>query len=194
MAIQTINIGNLVNDGLGDDLRTAFQKVNNNFAELEAELALNGSNIGNGAGVFKQKTEFNLEFRSIVSGRYVSVTEFDQAIQIASTAPEAFNKFATDVGIIQATTANAGYITIQGAPAPNSVSGRKDIEVTTNTSNEIRIKNIIPVTDILTTFDFGGVTGNYAWSTQFSLANSNIDFGTVLNPGRIDLDLGSIVT
>ena len=28
MAIQTINIGNQVNDGLGDDLRSAFQEVN----------------------------------------------------------------------------------------------------------------------------------------------------------------------
>ena len=29
MTIQTINIGNVVNDGLGDDLRTAFEKVVN---------------------------------------------------------------------------------------------------------------------------------------------------------------------
>ena len=34
MTIQTINIGNVVNDGLGDNLRSAFQKVNDNFAEL----------------------------------------------------------------------------------------------------------------------------------------------------------------
>jgi len=37
MAIQIINIGNAVNDGSGDDLRTAFVKVNNNFAELNYE-------------------------------------------------------------------------------------------------------------------------------------------------------------
>jgi len=29
MAIQTINIGNIANDGTGDDLREAFIKVNN---------------------------------------------------------------------------------------------------------------------------------------------------------------------
>lgn len=34
MAIQYINIGSLANDGSGDPLRTAFAKVNNNFAEL----------------------------------------------------------------------------------------------------------------------------------------------------------------
>ncbi len=35
MAISTINIGTLANDGTGDDLREAFVKVNNNFTELD---------------------------------------------------------------------------------------------------------------------------------------------------------------
>ena len=35
MAIQTINIGTIANDGTGDDLREAFVKVNNNFTELD---------------------------------------------------------------------------------------------------------------------------------------------------------------
>ena len=34
MAKQTINIGTSANDRTGDNLRTAFQKVNANFAEL----------------------------------------------------------------------------------------------------------------------------------------------------------------
>jgi hypothetical protein len=34
MAKQTINIGSNANDGTGDPLRTAFQKINENFAEL----------------------------------------------------------------------------------------------------------------------------------------------------------------
>lgn len=36
MAKQTINIGTTANDRSGDNLRTAFQKVNANFAELYA--------------------------------------------------------------------------------------------------------------------------------------------------------------
>lgn len=35
MPIQTINIGTSANDGTGDPLRTAFQKVNNNFAYIQ---------------------------------------------------------------------------------------------------------------------------------------------------------------
>ena len=34
MTIQNINIGNIANDGTGDDLREAFRKVNENFDEL----------------------------------------------------------------------------------------------------------------------------------------------------------------
>jgi hypothetical protein len=34
MPKQTINIGSTANDGTGDPLRTAFQKINDNFAEL----------------------------------------------------------------------------------------------------------------------------------------------------------------
>ena len=58
MAIQTINIGTNPNDGTGDDLRTAFDKVNDNFAEL---LAVGGetntaSSLGIGEAIFAQKT------------------------------------------------------------------------------------------------------------------------------------------
>ena len=38
MAIQTIKIGSYANDGSGDDLRTAFTKVNANFALLGTDI------------------------------------------------------------------------------------------------------------------------------------------------------------
>lgn len=44
MAIQTINLGTYANDGTGDDLRTAFQKVNANILELASTSY--GANIG----------------------------------------------------------------------------------------------------------------------------------------------------
>jgi len=44
MAIQTINLGTYANDGTGDDLRTAFEKVNANLIELYSISG--GANIG----------------------------------------------------------------------------------------------------------------------------------------------------
>lgn len=38
MTQQSINVGNLPNDGTGDPIRAAFQKVNNNFTEIYARL------------------------------------------------------------------------------------------------------------------------------------------------------------
>lgn len=43
MAKQTINIGSTANDGTGDPLRTAFDKVNDNFDELYAAGSFSGS-------------------------------------------------------------------------------------------------------------------------------------------------------
>ena len=36
MAKQTVNIGSAANDGTGDPLRTAFDKLNDNFDEVYA--------------------------------------------------------------------------------------------------------------------------------------------------------------
>ena len=54
MAIQTINIGTIANDGTGDDLREAFVKVNNNFTELDTRdpEKTTGANLGSGRGCF----------------------------------------------------------------------------------------------------------------------------------------------
>ena len=52
MAIQTIKIGTYPNDGTGDDLRTAFEKVNANFQELNVDINVaSAENIGPGVGI-----------------------------------------------------------------------------------------------------------------------------------------------
>jgi hypothetical protein len=66
MTIQTINLGSYANDGTGDDLRTAFEKVNANFALLEADVT-GAVNLGSGTGVFAQKNSTTLELKSLTS-------------------------------------------------------------------------------------------------------------------------------
>lgn len=47
MAIQTINLGSYANDGSGDDLRTAFRKVNENFSLLGTDIPISeATNLG----------------------------------------------------------------------------------------------------------------------------------------------------
>ena len=191
MTIQTINIGNVVNDGLGDDLRTAFQKVNANFADLSAQLSITAVNVNDtGVGVFKEKVGAELRFKKLVSGTKMLLTDTDTSIVVNNTAPDAFIRIDTDAGVMLASTHQ--QITVAGAAAPGSVTSIKDIEVTAFGS-AISIKTIIPVTDILTSYDFGAITGTLNNSMQALFAVSNIDFGTITLPGRFDLDCGTIV-
>ena len=191
MTIQTINIGNVVNDGLGDDLRSAFQKVNANFSDLSTQLTITAVNVNDtGVGVFKEKVGAELRFKKLVSGTKMLLTDTDTSIVVNSTAPDAFTRIDTDAGVMLASTHQ--QITLAGTAAPGSVTSVKDIEVTAFGST-ISIKTIIPVTDILTSYDFGAITGTLNNSMQALFAVANIDFGTITLPSRFDLDCGSIV-
>ena len=64
--LQTIVVGAYANDGTGDDLRTAFQKVNDNFASLFGDLTLtSAANLGTGEGVYSSTVDTQLQFKSI---------------------------------------------------------------------------------------------------------------------------------
>ena len=191
MTIQTINIGNVVNDGLGDDLRTAFQKVNANFADLSTQLTITATNVGTvGVGVFKEKVGADLRFKKLVSGTKMLLNENTDTVTVNNTAPDAFIRIDTDAGVMLASTYQ--QITLAGTAAPGSTTSRKDIEVNAFGST-ISFKTIIPVTDILESYDFGTINGAYTNAMQVALQSANIDFGTVLLPGRIDIDCGSIL-
>src|SRR6056300_1484928 len=56
MAKQTINIGTTANDGTGDPLRTAFDKVNDNFTELYADDAGDVNSVNAGTGISVDQT------------------------------------------------------------------------------------------------------------------------------------------
>lgn len=51
MAKQVINIGTTANDGTGDPLRTAFDKVNDNFTELYTDDAGDVGSVDGGTGL-----------------------------------------------------------------------------------------------------------------------------------------------
>lgn len=89
MAIQTINIGNIANDGTGDDIRVAFGKVNDNFEELDLRNpgTLTASNIGAaGEGIFAQKEGVDLQFKKIIGGTGTTLTSTNNTITIDGSA------------------------------------------------------------------------------------------------------------
>jgi hypothetical protein len=126
MAIQNINIGNLVNDGLGDDLRTAFQKVNANFSELYTKLAITAAeNVGlTGVGIFKTIDVDTIQFKKLVAGTGVTVTDNTDTVTIASPAQNAFTTVITDAGNLAATTSTDSFGIKAGSNVTVDIDGR----------------------------------------------------------------------
>lgn len=85
-------LGTYANDGTGDDLRTAFEKVNNSFAQLSSSDVNNGTNlgadIGNVGNVFKQRnTSGVLEFKTLTStDNSITFSHTDTTVNLAATA------------------------------------------------------------------------------------------------------------
>jgi hypothetical protein len=84
MPIQRIEIGGYANDGTGDDLRTAFNKVNANFTLLDSDAQINdGATVGTGTAVLKGKTSTILQFKSLTStDNSVTLTSTDNTVNL----------------------------------------------------------------------------------------------------------------
>jgi hypothetical protein len=103
MAVQLIKIGNVANDGTGDDLREAFIKVNQNFEELDLrdDEQTTASNLGDiGEGIFFRRNAYNLEFKKISAGTNVTLTADDNKIVIAADSGVSDLTITTDVGSV----------------------------------------------------------------------------------------------
>jgi hypothetical protein len=181
MAIQTINIGNIVNDGLGDDLRTAFQKVNANFTDLQASLIVTASNATTtGQGLVANGTGSNLIFKNLLAGTKIDLVGFTDAIRIDCTQPDAFTRIDTDTGVILAD--DYENITIQGSDNISVTASGQVITIDTDRDLET----------LFTSLDFGPIASNFTTSLQFAVSSLNVDLGTITNPGDFYIDLGAI--
>lgn len=94
-SIELINVGAAPNDGAGDPIRTAFEKVNENFVALNNEVAngagaiTNAINVGSSpaaAGVFLDKDGSTLRFKKLVPGSGITLGATSNEITISSSA------------------------------------------------------------------------------------------------------------
>jgi len=87
MSLLEINIGGYANDGTGDDLREAFNKVNLNFQELDLrdDESTTASNMGAlGEGIFATKLNYDLKFKKLFAGPGIDLTSNDERITITA--------------------------------------------------------------------------------------------------------------
>ena len=101
MAITRINVGNIANDGTGDDLRQAFVKVNNNFDELDARVVPqnNAENLGTGEGVYYTKDTNTLQFRSLIAGDNIALSGDGTSITITNNGNISITTDGTTLGL-----------------------------------------------------------------------------------------------
>lgn len=115
MAIQIINVGNIANDGTGDDLREAFLKINNNFQELDLrnDEQTSAINLGSvGEGLFYNKVNYELQFKKIVAGSDITLSSDNQTITISANGGLKSITVNSDSGNIELT--NTDTISIVG--------------------------------------------------------------------------------
>ena len=114
MALQTINLGSTANDGTGDDLREAFEKVIFNFADLDARSPeqTSATNLGAGAGIFAGINTAELQFKSLVGGSNVTLTPTTSSITIDVDAGVTQFVVAADNGSLTVTESTT--FTIEG--------------------------------------------------------------------------------
>lgn len=139
MAVQLINIGNVANDGTGDDLREAFIKVNQNFEELDLrdDEQTTASNLGEiGEGLFLRRNIYDLEFKKISAGANITLTADDEKIVIATP----------DIGVTDVTvTADSGSIVLDDSAAITIAGGA---DITTSIVDGTLTVNYVGITDL----------------------------------------------
>jgi len=115
MALRTINLGSVANDGTGDDLREAFEKVIFNFNELDARTPeeTTAINLGAGAGIFASINDAELQFKSLIAGTNVTLDTTDSDV-ITVNVDAGVTQFviASDSGSLTVTENNT--VTIEG--------------------------------------------------------------------------------
>ena len=193
MAISSINIGTLANDGTGDDLREAFIKVNNNFTELDARQAENTTatnrlaDDGTTKGVFAEKVNDNLVFKNLKAGPNVSLSADNNQITITSSGIVSI-LFTTDQGSLNpigsqgqvqikgtngAITSGAGSVITVDSALANETNPTLSATLDANGNNFINVGTI-------TANNYDGLVNGVDVDDLNSLIG--FDFGSINNP------------
>lgn len=221
MAIQEINVGNIPNDGTGDDLREAFVKVNQNFTDVNTRInavPTQAENLGTtGEGLFAQKVDDTLQFKSIVGGSNITLTANGTSIELSARGGLDEVLVLTDNGSATVTSNSPMSLTAT-APAQVRSDGTNiifelqntgvvshDIAPTLSANLNANSKNIQGAATINANTFIGNLTGTVHGIDVRELNeyfNNYWDFGTVL-PGEYksiidylvkeqDVDLGAL--
>jgi hypothetical protein len=186
MNIQNINIGNFANDGTGDDLREAFIKVNQNFQNIELNQII-ARNLGtSGIEVFAQKENNELQFRRLLGGNDIVLTQTESTIIIESTVTPNFVVISPNGSVFVSNNSTLNLIADEGI----TISASENTKSVTFGIEE-NIKEKITLLENLETFNFGNFDIQITSLLDYLIKSITIDLGTIENPTDYYINLGS---
>jgi len=179
-----VNVGQVANDGTGDDLREAFLKINGNFLYLGNRLGTDpsGANVGTtGESVFKEVVDFQYRFRKIDADGNLRVRLVGDVVTLDFRPNGAVNfqgQAITNAGAVTATSFT-GPLTgnVTGTVTGNAGSVTNGVY----TTGDQTIGGVKTFTSTIT----GSVTGNAGTVTNgvYTQGNQTIDgFKTFTQP------------
>lgn len=179
MPIQMINVGNLANDGTGDDLREAFIKINQNF-----QIEPRGTNLGtSGADVFAGIVDGEFQFKRLVPGTNINIESLENTVVISS--PETGTDF-----LIMGDNSSTCEIT-NGIVLNLSGGVGIDTEVDNNTKT-VSISLAEPILSY-TDFDFGKIDAVQSSIFEFVMNTIGVNLGSFVNPSTLSIDQGTFI-
>ena len=167
-----VSVGQVANDGTGDNLREAFLKINGNFLYLGNRLGTDpsGANVGTtGESVFKEVVDFQYRFRKIDADGNLRVRLVGDVITLDFRPNSAVNFLGQNI-------TNAGSVTATSFTGP--LTGNVTGTVTGNagsvtngvyTTGDQTISGVKTFNSTIT----GSVTGNAGTVTNGVYTNGN---------------------
>ena len=165
MAYQAVNIGTSANDGTGDQLRAAFDKINDNFSEIYTELG--GTSLSNisisGNTISIDDTNGNLTIDPNGTGTIILTGAVTGSSTLALTGALTVNSAASFSG------PSGTFVTFGAADATPSVA----------TGNLFQTGGAVTITDFTS-----GTTGQIinviaAHAVTFDVTGTNLKGGSV---------------
>jgi len=186
MAQQIINVGTAPNDGLGDPLRTAFTKTNNNFSQLFATAGVSG--IANGSSnVNIPQSNGNVVISSAGTANVITVT--GTGVNVSGTLNSSglatlSNLSITGTVISTGTIQSLADVTAVTVTASGNLSANNAV-ITGNVTGGLFTGNGAGLTGVIATGNVGAATQltNGTTNMNIPVANGNMigNVGGVLN-------------
>ncbi len=201
MELELVDLGTFANDGTGDDLRTAFEKVNANFTSLDSSTVTGGVNLGAGVPIFSSKVDENLQFRTLVAGANTNITNNGNTVTI-SVSNIITSELSGDLDVkdfsiistlnrdIRVSPGGTGKLVLDGANWPTSYGINGQV-LRTNGSGQLSWSTIESSSTDWSFPDFDGTFNN---PIQYLLDQVDLNFGPFIFTSfdtELNLDLGT---